>query len=379
MTIKKRLVISNILMVAIPAAVSMLVAAVGFLLLYIGLNDAMVEWITAEKGRKDVPAIAAYEGLLITLAAIGFAILFLLVNRFLIKFVFQKIERPLAMLSDGVGQISEGNLDYKIVYSENDEFRQVCDDFNAMAEHLRTSIEEAQKNERNRKELLSSISHDLRSPLTSIKAFVEGLQDGVAATPEAQREYLAVIRQKTDDIISIVSQLFMYSKMDMGNYPASPERLDIGKELVDFIAASREEYRAKGLITETGGIYAGRYIFADPVQLRSVFTNILNNSAKYKNEATAAAVIRCEAHNDMIRILFEDDGPGVPEDALPKLFEAFYRGDPSRSNPHQGSGLGLAIAEKAVARMNGRIFAENRARGGLRVVVEIPVMEGKAP
>lgn len=378
MTIKKRLIISNILMIVIPAAVSLIVMAVCFAIFYVMFNDVLMEWLRAEREMKGTLTMEAYEGLLTGLAVVSFAVLMVLTNRFLSEFVFKKIEQPLAVLSDGVRQISAGNLDYRIVYTENDEFRQICDNFNGMAEHLKSSIEEVQKNERNRKELLSGISHDLRSPLTSIKAFVEGLQDGVAATPDAQREYLAVIRQKTDDIINIVSQLFLYSKMDMGNYPASPERLDIGKELADFVAASREEYRAGGLRIEMADMPDGKYIFADPVQLCSIFTNILSNSAKYKHKDVAAAAVRCESRDKMVRVVFEDDGPGVPEDTLPKLFEAFYRGDPSRSNPHQGSGLGLAIAQKAVERMEGRIYARNLERGGLRVVLEIPEMEGEA-
>ena len=376
MTIKKRLVISNVLMIAIPAVVSTVVVALGLGVLYVLFNDVLMEWIHVEKEMNDTLTIAKYEKLLIGLSVIGFLILMVLTNWLLSKFVFRKIEKPLAVMSDGVRQISEGNLDYRIAYSENDEFRQVCDDFNGMAEHLKYSIEEVQKNERNRKELLSSISHDLRSPLTSIKAFVEGLHDGVAATPQAQREYLAVVKQKTDDIIAMVSQLFLYSKMDLGSYPVSPERLDLGKELVDFIAATREEY--DGLRIETAETTAGQYAYADPVQLRSVFANILSNSAKYKNRDTATAMIHCAAQDGLIRIQFEDDGPGVPEDTLPKLFEAFYRGDPSRSSPRQGSGLGLAIAQKAVERMGGKIYAQNMERGGLRIVVEIPAMEGVA-
>ena len=377
MTIKKRLFISNILMVTIPAIVSAIVAAICFAIFFLMFNDVVMEWIQAEREMKGTLSIQAYEGLLVGLSVIGFTVLMVLTNRFLSKFVFKRIEHPLAVLSDGVHQISAGNLEHRIVYSETDEFRQVCDDFNHMAEHLQASIEEVQKNERNRKELLSGISHDLRSPLTSIKAFVEGLQDGVAATPEARQAYLEVVRKKTDDIISMVSQLFLYSKMDMGNYPISPERLDIGKELSDFVAASREEYSASGLAIETAELPTGRYIYADPVQLRSVFSNILSNSAKYKNKAMAAAAISCEPQDGMIRMQFEDDGPGVPGDTLPKLFEAFYRGDPSRNNPNQGSGLGLAITQKAVERMNGKIYAQNTEQGGLRIVVEIPVMKGE--
>ena len=238
MTIRNRLIISNILMVAIPAVVAMIVMVIGFGVFYVMYNDMLMEWIAAEREMSDSLTIAAYEGLLAGMAVVGFTVLMILTNRFLSRFVFKKIEQPLAVLSEGVHHISAGNLDHRIVYDENDEFRQVCDDFNNMAAHLQDSIEEVQKNERNRRELLTSISHDLRSPLTSIKAFVEGLQDGVAATPEARRAYLAVVRQKTDDIISMVSQLFMYSKMEMGNYPVSPERLDVGRELHDFIAAS---------------------------------------------------------------------------------------------------------------------------------------------
>ena len=375
MTIKKRLIISNILMVAIPAVVSLAVITIGFAIFYVMYTDVLMEWVQAEKEMKDASTLAAYEGLLAVFAVTGVVILMILTNRFLSRFVFRRIEQPLAVLSDGVHHISAGNLDHRIVYTENDEFRQVCDDFNNMAAHLQGSIEEVQKNERNRKELLTSISHDLRSPLTSIKAFVEGLQDGVAATPESQQAYLAVVRQKTDDIICMVSQLFLYSKMDMGNYPVSHEPLDIGKELSDFVAASREEYRAEGLLIEMADIPAGICVLADPLQLRSVFTNILNNSAKYKAKEIAAATIRCVQYDDMACISFEDDGPGVPEDTLSMLFEAFYRGDQSRRNPNQGSGLGLAITQKAIERMYGSVYAENRAQGGLRIVIEIPEMK----
>ena len=376
MTIRKRLVISNVLMIAIPAVISMVVLAIAFMIAYMAFNDAIREWIQAERAMEAELAAATYEGLLVGVTAVFSVGLIILTNHFLSKFVFDKIKKPLQILSDGVHEISAGNLGYRIAYDEEDEFRQICEDFNGMAEHLRVSIEEVQKNERNRKALLIGISHDLRSPLTSIKAFVEGLQDGVAATPEAQREYLSIIRQKTDDIISMVSQLFLYSKMDMGAFPISPERIDIGGELAEFAAASREEYRALGLRVETGDLPDGLFIFADPVLLRSVFTNILTNSAKYKDKDEGTAMIRCGAEDGTIRVVFEDDGPGVPEGELPRIFEAFYRGDPSRSNPHQGSGLGLAIAQRVVERMDGRISAQNRAGGGLRIVIDIPEMKG---
>ena len=142
------------------------------------------------------------------------------------------------MLASGVNQISEGNLEHQIDYSEDDEFKTVCEAFNNMAAQLKASTDEIRKNEQNRKELLAGISHDLRSPLTSIKAFVEGLLDGVADTPESQKEYLHIIKQKTEDINNMVSQLFYYSKMDMGNFPTHPETLNAAGEINDFVSAS---------------------------------------------------------------------------------------------------------------------------------------------
>lgn len=373
MTIKRRLFISNILMIIIPSIVTILVFLICVLIFRMTFQEIPNQaGLETHVGRN--ASMYAFIVVLAFFVLVGFVIVMYFTNRFLIKFVFKKIEQPLEMLSNGVHQVSDGNLNYRLTYKENDEFKPICEDFNNMAARLKGSIEEVQKNERNRKELLSSISHDLRSPLTSIKAFVEGLLDGVAATPASQREYLEIIKQKTDDINSMVSQLFLYSKMDMGNYPISPERLDIGRELSDFVTASKEEYNAKGLMIRASDMLASKYVYADPTQLRSVFANILNNSAKYKNKDTANVTIRCTAKGGMIHIVFEDDGPGVPEDSLPKLFDVFYRGDFSRNNPHQGSGLGLAIVAKAVERMNGTIYAQNRKEGGLCMAIEIPEM-----
>jgi signal transduction histidine kinase len=246
-----------------------------------------------------------------------------------------------------------------------------------MAAQLKASNEKIQKNEQNRKELFSGISHDLRSPLTSIKAFAEGLLDGIANTPEAQQEYLQIIKQKTEDVNNMVSQLFLYSKMDMGSYPTNPEKIDIGKEISDFVSASEEEFKVKGLTIKTTDLPCETYIYADPLQLRSIFANLLENSAKYKKANTAEATIYSMTSDEAVNIVIEDNGPGVSEDALPKLFDAFYRVDQSRSNPNRGSGLGLAIVLKALERMGGNIKAENATKGGLRVIIRIPKMKGE--
>ena len=380
MTIKKRLFLSNILMIVIPYVVSA-TTVLSTLLVFNHLTE--YEYGGHFFGRRILLAFENERGIqaiFIAVLVMFFIVsIMIITNRFLTKFVIKRIEEPLKMLSDGVGHISGGNLDYQITYAEKDEFKPVCDAFNDMATQLKVSLETVQKNEQNRKELFTSISHDLRSPLTSIKAYVEGLIDGVANTPESQKEYLLTIKQKTDDINNMVSQLFSYSKMDMGSYPIKPEILDIGKEINDFVSASSDDYKVKGLSLEITGITSKIYIYADPLYLRSIFANILDNSAKYKVKESVNATVCCMLENDEITIIFNDDGPGVSKEALPKLFDVFYRADPSRNNPNQGSGLGLAIVSKALERMDGSVSAENIQSGGLQVVVKIPKMKGELP
>lgn len=323
----------------------------------------------------------ASQNLKVWAAGIGFfmivTLLFIifLTNRFLTRFVFRRISEPLKTLAEGVHQIRDGNLTHRIDYQEKDEFLPVCEDFNEMAERLRASVEQSQKEEESRKELLASISHDIRSPLTSIRAYVEGLLDGVANTPEKQKNYLATIQKKTIEIDEMVRKLFLFSKMELGEYPYSPERMDAVKEIADFVQASAEEYRRRGLEIKTGTMPQEAVIEADPTCFRSILTNLLDNSAKYKEEETGTVSITGRIEETDMLLFVDDDGPGVPDEALPKLFDVFYRNDPSRKNPNQGSGLGLAIVWKTMERMGGTIHAENLSTGGLRMVLEIPLLK----
>lgn len=173
----------------------------------------------------------------------------------------------------------------------------------------------------------------------------------------------------------MVRKLFLFSKLDMGEYPYSPERLDAAQEVSDFVSASADDYLRRGLRIRPGPLPEGACIDADPTCLRSVLTNLLDNSAKYRSKPTGTAVITAEARGGRLILRVDDDGPGVPEEALPKLFDVFYRSDPSRQNPKQGSGLGLAIAAKAAWRMGGTIRAANLCGGGLSVELEIPLVK----
>lgn len=322
-------------------------------------------------GLKLVIVLAALVLLCAVLAAIWGT------NRFLIRFVFQKINGPLVILSDGVREIGEGNLDYRIDYREKDEFAPVCQAFNEMAARLKASVERTRQDEESRKELLAGISHDLRSPLTSIRAYVEGLLDGVARTDEAQRRYLTTIKTKAEDIDRMVSQLFLFSKLDMAEYPMDPRTFRMDEFVTALAAETGEEYQSKGLDI-TVGSPCPVSVTADGVLLRRVLTNIMDNSAKYKTADLGRLRISVEDAGQDCRIVLTDDGPGVPEEVLPKLFDAFYRSDPARKNPAGGSGLGLAIAARTVERMGGTIAARNASEAGLELTITLPKEDGHA-
>lgn len=288
-------------------------------------------------------------------------------NRFLTKFVFRKIEKPLDMLEEGVAQLKNGNLDYQIDYDEDTEFRPVCNAFNEMAQRLKMSVDQTLRNEQSRKELMAGLSHDIRSPLTSIQAYVEGLLDGVADTPEMKNKYLLTIKTKAENISNMVSQMFTFSKMELEDYPVKLEKCDIKEELEKIVKPIREEYAQNGFDIETD--IESCQLVADSQLLGRICQNVLSNSLKYDHNEKPKAKIYSENTDDKYILHLADNGDGVDEKALDKLFDVFYRSDPSRNAPEKGSGLGLAIVANAAKRMNAEVRAENAAEGGLDVII----------
>ncbi len=248
----------------------------------------------------------------LALAAIGLIFVIfltiLMTNRFLTRFVVRKIEEPLDLLSEGARKLGDGDLDCQIAYTGKDEFAPVCGAFNEMAAQLKKSVERTRRDEESRKELLAGISHDLRSPLTSIRAYVEGLLDGVAKTEEAKQRYLHTINTKAEDIDRLVSQLFLYSKLDLEGVPMEMHSFRLDEFVTDFVDEAALDSRAHGLEI-TAERLAPVTVSADPEQLRRVLSNILENSIKYKNKAMGHLRITLEESG---RLVLAHDGPGPP-------------------------------------------------------------------
>jgi len=366
MTIKQRLFISNIRMVLTSLGAFFFTIRIVAFLFFDGirLSREAIERYRSSSSQDSHVAI------FLLIFAIFFIIISL-INNLVTYRMTKQIIKPLEPLNEGVRQIKENNFSYRIKYKENDEFRPVCDSFNEMAAKLEASTSQQKKDDTNRKELIAGISHDLRTPLTSIKGCIEGIEKGVASTPEMRDRYLNIIKNKAANMEHIIEQLFLFSKLDMNEFPVSMRRSNITLAVSEMVEDLIPEYSNKGLLIKFTDIDNDIYASSDVIMLRNVIINILENSVKYKNKEIGQIEISITEKDNRVLLCLADDGPGVNEDMLSKLFDVFYRTDPSRSK--QGSGLGLAICVKIIERMNGKIYAQLPATGGLAIIIELPL------
>ena len=377
MTIKKRLFLSNILMIAITVIMSLITVLICIVILNAMFGGSLFEIL---KERQQSPVIGLESiGITYTAQMILLSVLVVVcivgtvyfTNRFLTKFVFSKIEQPLETLVNGVHQISDGNLDHRISYDTNDEFKSVCEDFNSMANRLKTSVEEVRKNEQNRNFMLAGISHDLRTPLTSIKNYVKGLKDGIAKSPEKEQEYLDVIYRKSCEMEGLIDQLFLFSKLETGNLPFYFKPVPIQKYIVTLLDSLEDDLRNNHAVINLASDCGAQKVLLDGEQMRRVISNILYNSVKHNKGREICIVVTLYQEGNNIFIKIKDNGAGVSEEQISRLFDSFYRGDEARSNPSSGSGLGLSIAKMIVTAHGGKISAEND--NGLAIIIELPI------
>jgi signal transduction histidine kinase len=368
MTIKQRLFFSQIRLVMI--IIGSLIAA---LLIYRAMTADIVHYHDFQEFH-DVLSLSRVAFYLVFLA---FLVFLSIINSMVNQRMMKKIIKPLEILNNGVKQIHENNFAYRIEYHGNDEYSPVCETFNQMAAQLEASTA-------NRRLLLAGISHDLRTPLTAIDGYLDGLRAGVPSTPEMREQYFDTIKSNTASMDNIIEQLFLFSKLDMNEFPFTPHRFDIVHAISDMIEELSEEYTMRGLSISIANSPKNIFVYADVFNFRRVLINILENSANYKEKETAHMEISASLDNNYIQLRFTDDGPGVSPDTLPDLFNVFYRTDPSRHTTGQrtegsrsaGSGLGLAISAKIIERSGGTIYAENGNAGGLVVIIRLPIDTG---
>ena len=284
---------------------------------------------------------------------------------------------PLKRLKLAAAQIRDNNLDYELIVKGNDEFAELARSFEEMRIQLKNSRIEKEAAETERNLMMASICHDLKTPVTSLLGYAEGILDGVADTPERVQDYIRVIRKKALSMQQMTNDLSLLSKLETAQLELEKKRTDIGAltceiaaEYADAVPGITIAYEVKnGLICELDRERFGR-----------VMINLLENSVKYKkpeDEAPSLTITATEADGNAL-LTITDNGIGISDSDMPHIFKSFYRADTSRSMV-KGSGLGLSIVREIINLHGGKTWMRAPKSGGLTVCILIPltITDGK--
>lgn len=304
----------------------------------------------------------------------------------LVAWIYRSIVLPLNILRIATRQIGAGNLDQPVQILSSDEIGELCHDFEEMRLDLKHMIDERTHYEENIRSMLSSISHDLHTPLTAIKGYAEGLMDGVAQSPDMQKKYLHTILHKANDMTYLVSELSLFAQMEQDILTYHFTKLDVTDYFSDCMEDLTLDLETRGMqLSYYNNTAPGTQIYADPEQLRRVIYNVVNNAIKYAGQVPSTLHVRIEEMlpqnvspplyrqlgkdgkdleppqkpAEYIHIQIEDEGPRISSQDLPYIFDRFYRVDASRNSSTGGSGLGLSIVRKIINDHGGRVWAES--------------------
>ena len=298
----------------------------------------------------------------------------------LCTWTYRGVMTPLTQLKEATKNIKEGNLDFTIEKTGVDEIGDLCDDFEEMRKRLKESAEEKVAFDKENKELISNISHDLKTPITAVKGYVEGIMDGVADTPEKMDRYIRTIYNKANEMDRLINELTFYSKIDTNRIPYTFNKIHISDYFEDCVDELSVELDSSGIsLTYFNYLEEDAVVIAD--QLKRVINNIISNSLKYMNKPKGVINIRLRDVGDFIQIEIEDNGKGIAQKDLANIFERFYRTDASRNSSKGGSGIGLSIVKKIMEDHGGQVWATSKEGTGttmylaLRKYQEVPVHE----
>jgi two-component system sensor histidine kinase BaeS len=277
-------------------------------------------------------------------------------------FLVRRFLKPLRALSKGAKSIENGDLDFYIKKSGNDELSDLIGIFNGVVETLR-------KQKTLREQWLSDISHELRTPITVLRSELEALQDGIRS-PEPK--YIDSLHQQIITLGQLVEDLHQLSLYDIGFNLNVKNNVDIHKLIDSVIVQNSIRLEQKNItLTKHYDHSAPLFTSCDERLLTQLFVNLLENSARYTSDNGHVSIDVTDI-SDSIIINVEDSDPGVPDASLPRLFERLYRVDKSRSRSSGGSGLGLSICKNIVEAHQGHITADHSELGGLRIIIALP-------
>jgi signal transduction histidine kinase len=271
--------------------------------------------------------------------------------------------KPLDALRQAAHQIATGDLDIAVPASPVLEVNQVVAAFVAMGGGLREAITRQAALEQERRMFVSAIAHDLRTPLFALRGYIDGLEQGLAATPEKIAGYLSICREQAAALDQRITALFDYARLEYLEQPLRRETLRWGELVEQTVARVQPLAALKGVCVRVTGLAESGALDGDPQLLMRMLENLLDNAIRH-SPPDGAVEVQWQIEPGQLRFSVADSGAGIASEELPHIFLPMYRGEPSRSRATGGAGLGLAIAQRIAQAHGGHLSVANRPGGG---------------
>lgn len=296
---------------------------------------------------------------------IAIVLILIFTSVILTQWLRKSMINPINELNVAMRKIKDGNYDYMLHTDAKGEIGDLYQNYEDMRLQLKESVAEKSQHENQNRELISNISHDLKTPITAIKGYVEGIMDGVADTPEKMDKYIKTIYNKANDMDRLINELTTYSSIDNNRIAYNYLRINVADYFGDCLEEIGVELESENIrLNYSNMVDADTMIIADPEQMKKVINNIISNSVKYMDNPNGTIDIRILDEVDSIRVEIEDNGKGIAQKDLPRIFERFYRTDASRNSAQGGSGIGLSIVKKIIEDHGGYIWATSKEGEG---------------
>ena len=306
-----------------------------------------------------------YIGLSVLVTIIIVFLMFILLSILSIK----KISRPLKILENEIKKMSEGYSDVGVKFNSYREFNKIKESFNNTVDKLEKSEIEKRIAEDSKKRIIRDISHDLKTPITSILGYSKAILEGVVTSEDEKNIYLDYIYNKTKRINYLVDELFIFSKLDSPGYKLDLKKHDISEFLRELVALYYIDIEENGFLLDVNIPEESIYSIIDTKALERALGNIIINSIKY-NEVGTTITVDLKKSDKYIDIIIADNGCGISDDVIENIFDEFVRADKARKTDG-GSGLGLAITKRIVELSNGEIIVESSIGEGSTFYIKL--------
>ena len=294
---------------------------------------------------------------------------------YMLSRIEKKILKPIEKLKVGVEQISKGNYEVRIENNIQNEIGVLIDDFNDMAQKLQDSEQTKIRYEENRKDLIVNISHDLKTPITSITGYIEAILEGVVDSPDKVNKYLKTVHSNIAYINNLIDDLFLFSKLDMQKIEFNFEKVLIKPFMRDLMEELQFNLGESGVVCNyVDKIQEKIKVNMDGKRIHQVIRNIIDNAVKYGGVEDLKIEVELLKEEEFVQINIKDNGSGIEEEKVKNIFDRFYRVDKQRTKDLTSTGLGLAIAKELVEAHGGKIFVSSVVNVGSCFTIEFPII-----